>query len=103
MGPMDLHPTQLSTVPQCLLLRPPLRHHQHQRQLQDLPTTAHHLASLMRPPTSLWTRAVLTLVPSAMPSAPLILTAPRTLLVALRSLDASFRTPTPATRLAVSS
>merc|ERR1719291_274081 len=102
--PMVLHLTQLSTALLCLRQRQLLqllRHHQHRHQLQDLLTTVHHLASLTRPPMSSSTSPVLTLVRSAMPSAPLIPTAQPTLLVALRSRDASSKIRTLVTRHAV--
>merc|ERR1712157_555058 len=101
---MVLHLTQLSTALLCLRQRQLLqllRHHQHRHQLQDLLTTVHHLASLMRPPMSSLTSLVLTLARSATLSAPLIPTAHPTLPVALRSRDASSRTLTPVTRPAV--
>merc|ERR1711937_226000 len=64
---------------------------QHLHQLLDLPTMVHLLASLTRPRMSSWMRMALTSVPSAMPSATLMLIAQLTLQEALPSLDASSR------------
>merc|ERR1712046_13371 len=98
---MDLHPTQPSTVLQCLHLHQLLQLlllHQHLPQLLDLLTTAHLLASLMRLLMSSGMKMALTSVPSAMPNAALMLTAQLTLQGALPSLDASSRIPTLVTR-----
>merc|ERR1711976_224844 len=94
-------PGQRSVALLCLRQHQLLQRHQHLHQLQDLLITVHRLASLMRPPMSLLTILALTLVPSVMQSALLILTAQPTLLVAPRSQDASSKILTLVTRPAV--